>query len=863
MTEAKRRKRAPLSCLQCKRRKVKCDKDRPACGGCVKNGVGHLCEFVDPPWLTGTAEVVAEKTSAKHNVEENNGVIERQRIEIDKLRREVNVLRQVYSSKLKSMESDSEQITVLQKLRNVNREPDTIEFDTDFSYTLKTHTNSEPLHLFCWENVINLDPKLTDLWFKVSSIQRAYHQYKQGREAVSSVREENRKESQEENRKEEQNQERSHNRTGEDSRSGSTKKQESPKSEPDLELPEYYYESIELLKRTQHVWQKILSLSLPDEKLTCAQLTFILDYYFDGSYSSVSRDLLSLYETRVRGLYGEGSYGIQLKINDVPSGEDDGARYHFFRFLLVYLCMMGIMVEEVLEHFRLQVQQNRSAEIQAVNSYKQVFSNRVLTHSNGHSRVVFCTLILKTLEYIHTPVAESSYDPLHHAFPFYSCCLALLNRMFFQFCPRFNHLQTEFQSVYNILVLELICEGELPLWTNPKHIHAQKPHIPETAVNAFRSNFGLLWSETVRMFNLQALLILFSKPGHKQQSQLFNMIWDKILNDPDRISTPDGLGFSFAANILICRITSCLYGTTFDNSNKYFVTTANIFGLINECTALLEDERLHKLDFCRRFEYCTIILFLRYYLNYINILQGEECTNYKVTEFAEIGIVQNAVECLQHLAKCIRTGNGIFIVYLTSEILPYVIQFNIGTIIRLENKDQDSVTRITKETAKVIQTLTSCDPADYCKYKRYTKIWDFFQSYVRTTKMLSPEGYATLHARVPGMHPVSCPVLLGDPTQPKPDPKGPHGSCPISGICNLETELISKKSETTKICPIDHSNFSRGVKNLGSYLNLPKPLTPPIFPALTPVGSYTPAEDIDWSNFEHFDLDILPQLSFM
>ena len=149
MTEAKRRKRAPLSCLQCKRRKVKCDKDRPACGGCVKNGVGHLCEFVDPPWLTGTAEVVAEKTSAKHHVEENNGVIERQRIEIDKLRREVNVLRQVYSSKLKSMESDSEQITVLQKLRNVNREPDTIEFDTDFSYTLKTHTNSEPLHLFC------------------------------------------------------------------------------------------------------------------------------------------------------------------------------------------------------------------------------------------------------------------------------------------------------------------------------------------------------------------------------------------------------------------------------------------------------------------------------------------------------------------------------------------------------------------------------------------------------------------------------------------------------------------------------------------------------------------------------------------
>ena len=888
LMEVKRRKRAPLSCLQCKRRKVKCDKHRPACGGCVKNGVGHLCEFVDPPWLTGTraeAEAAGLKIQVDHPVDEN-GVVERQRAEIDKLRREVNVLRQVYSSKLKSMESDSEQITVLQKLRNVNSEPDTIEFDTDYCYTLRTHTNCEPVHLFCWENVINLDPRLTDLWSKVSTIQKAYYQYKkkgEGEEVEKEIKEsekenegqqrENERQQRDNERQRRDKEERQQKRAQEKRKLAGTateKATETADSEPDFDSPEYYHESIELLKRTQNVWQKILSLSLPDEKFTCAQLTFILDFYFNGSYSSVSRDLLSLYESRVRGLYGEGPYGVRLNINDVPNGEDDSARYHFFRFLLVYLCMMGIMAEEVLEHFRLLVQQNLPEDLLAINSYKQVFSDRVLTHSNGHSRVVFCTLMLETLEYIHTPVSTNSYDPIHHAFPFYSCCLALLNRMFFQFCPRYNHLQAEFQSVFNMLVLELICDGELPLWTNPKHIHAQKPGIPESAVNAFRSNFGLLWSETVRMFNLQALLILFSKPHHKQQSQLFNMIWDKILNDPDRISTPDGLGFSFAANILICRIASCLYGTTFDNSNKFFVTTANIFGLINECSAHLDDERLHKLDFPRRFEYGTILLFLRYYLNYINILQGQECNNHKVAEFAEIGIVQNAVDCLQHLSKCLRTSTGIFIVYLTSEILPYVIQFNIGTIIRLDNKDQDSVSRISKETAKVIQTLTLCDPADYCNYKRFTKMWDFFQSYVRTTKMLSPEGYASLHAGVPGMLPASCPVLLGDPAHPKPRPNGPHGSCPISGICNLETELIPKKPGSGSRCPIDHSSSPRGIKSLGSYFSLSKPPTPPIFPALTPAGThilsqqpYTPAQDIDWSNFEHLDFDFLPQLSFI
>lgn len=854
MSDTKKRKRLPLSCLQCKRRKVKCDKTRPACGGCVRNGVGHRCEFVDPVWLTGIGpETVAAAKETSSQLPEadvaTTALVERQRTEIDKLRREVNVLRQVYSSKLKSLEADSEQITVLQKLRNINREPDTIEFEANYSYSLVSHTNSELVQFFCWENVINLDPKLTDLWFRVSSIQKAYHQYKASRNlpATSSVRDEPR-------------------------RPSTPKEQEkSPMSPDDVDLrakklpgsvpvPEYYYPSIELLKRIQNVWQKILSLSLPDEKLTCAQLTFILDSYFSGTFPSATCNVLHLYESRVRGLFANGAYGIQLKIDDAPSGDDDSARFHYFRFLLVYLCMMGIMVEEMLEHFRLQIRLNVASAV----AYKEHFSNRVLTHANGHSRVTFCLLILKTLEYVHTPQDRRRSDPVHQAFPFYSCCVALLNRMTIQFCPRLDHLKDEFRLVFNMLVLELICDGEIPLWTNPKNIHAQKPGLPEAEVTRFRASFGLLWSEIVRIFNLQVLQILFSKTAHKQQLQLFNMIWDKISNDPDRMTTPSDLGFSFAANVLICRITSCLHGSTFDHANKYFLTTANVFGLINECSAHLEDPRLHKLTFERRFEYSAVILFLRYYLSYINILQGEECGNSKVSEFAEIGVVQNAVECLQHLSKCVRTDSSIFTVYLTSEILPYAIQFNIGTIVRLEPKDRDSVSRIAEATAKVVDALTASDPADYCNYKRFTKMWNFFQKYVRNTAMLSPEEYANLHAGVPSLL-GGCPVMLADPSQ-KPDPNGPHGSCPVSGICQVETELISKKSASSAKCPVDHSSMARG-KTGG--LPLSRPPTPFAFPALTPVSQTMPPEpylqldDIDWSSFEHFDLDILTELSFM
>ncbi|GEQ69055.1 hypothetical protein JCM33374_g2726 [Metschnikowia sp. JCM 33374] len=47
--EKRPRSRAPVSCLNCKRRKVRCDKGRP-CSGCVRNNVGHLCVYVEPKW---------------------------------------------------------------------------------------------------------------------------------------------------------------------------------------------------------------------------------------------------------------------------------------------------------------------------------------------------------------------------------------------------------------------------------------------------------------------------------------------------------------------------------------------------------------------------------------------------------------------------------------------------------------------------------------------------------------------------------------------------------------------------------------------------------------------------------------------
>lgn len=50
-TRPKKRQRMSVVCLNCKARKIKCDKKRPSCTNCVKCNVGHLCRYEAPHWV--------------------------------------------------------------------------------------------------------------------------------------------------------------------------------------------------------------------------------------------------------------------------------------------------------------------------------------------------------------------------------------------------------------------------------------------------------------------------------------------------------------------------------------------------------------------------------------------------------------------------------------------------------------------------------------------------------------------------------------------------------------------------------------------------------------------------------------------
>lgn len=184
------RKRTPISCLNCKKRKVKCDKGRPACSGCVKNNVPHLCVYKDPEWAekepsSANPGPVSSESRPSINYDQ---IVSQQRTEIDQLKRRLAVMSGLSRTKVQSavlgLESLANQVSVLNKLNpNIAASRDEIEVKFDGFYTILAVSPSLTqghtyVDVYSWLNIIKLDPQLTSLWYKITQLQKIYHAYK-------------------------------------------------------------------------------------------------------------------------------------------------------------------------------------------------------------------------------------------------------------------------------------------------------------------------------------------------------------------------------------------------------------------------------------------------------------------------------------------------------------------------------------------------------------------------------------------------------------------------------------------------------------------------------------------------------------
>ena len=61
----RKRNRIPLSCTICRKRKVKCDKNRPHCDQCTKTGVSHLCHYMEQTWAEEAEKELTKEAELK------------------------------------------------------------------------------------------------------------------------------------------------------------------------------------------------------------------------------------------------------------------------------------------------------------------------------------------------------------------------------------------------------------------------------------------------------------------------------------------------------------------------------------------------------------------------------------------------------------------------------------------------------------------------------------------------------------------------------------------------------------------------------------------------------------------------------
>ncbi|GMM38976.1 hypothetical protein DASC09_063150 [Saccharomycopsis crataegensis] len=76
----KKRRRVPLSCTSCRKKKIRCDRDRPICGACAKSGQGAaICEY-DEPFYNGNGGEYSHIKAATQPI----GLIQVQKFSINK-----------------------------------------------------------------------------------------------------------------------------------------------------------------------------------------------------------------------------------------------------------------------------------------------------------------------------------------------------------------------------------------------------------------------------------------------------------------------------------------------------------------------------------------------------------------------------------------------------------------------------------------------------------------------------------------------------------------------------------------------------------------------------------------------------------
>ncbi|KAH3661846.1 hypothetical protein OGAPHI_006024 [Ogataea philodendri] len=184
----RKRNRVPISCTICRRRKVKCDKKKPECTNCIKNGVQHLCRYLEPSWAKplDEKELLFPGSVPSNHQRELSTFSGDDDAEIKRLLSKIRELEHENSELKKNKQTSGTTRTLLKNSDNL---VDCIRNSNILFTAKKGPTYNFPIiyqiSVLSWMFVVRNDSYLNNLWLKILKLRNHYEYYYSSKNAMA------------------------------------------------------------------------------------------------------------------------------------------------------------------------------------------------------------------------------------------------------------------------------------------------------------------------------------------------------------------------------------------------------------------------------------------------------------------------------------------------------------------------------------------------------------------------------------------------------------------------------------------------------------------------------------------------------
>ena len=655
------RKRVPLSCLICKKRKVKCDKIKPACSGCQKNGVAHLCKYMEPEWARENEiderykEVMSNDTEVPQIAKDNTRrTLSHQRDEIERLKRTLEIQQQLLGRESRK----DEKINVLERLApGYHDRNEKIEVSNDSFYIVSYRdSNWEPLNdmlsLLSSPNIIKLDFQLVSFWGQISHLKQLYLTY---RKNEGHLEKDQRKDfgknfGQKKITEVDFTYAKSLKPTYVEGRCpvlhcdlnlvrgighGSIKSEKSDSL--DLRETSVMKETAissekekvgepgkRMLISIQKIWNAAITFA--NKKMNYEQTCFLINFYFSTNNEIGGSELFCLFKDEIFNLIKKDGNRVYLNCLGVETNTDD-EQYLKLGFEGIYICMIALIIEVSL------IQLGNNAKVKKCDQVSEDF--RILfPETYGVSDDWECkrhNVFHLVRDFMSTLSLENSTYEMslfQKSLPFISC---LLN---------FVILKLETTDICILKDYRQLIPQVFELTLNPVFEISKNPEIftfngqdTSIKIRALRLHFCYMWSNVMRSFNIIVIHYFSVNTKENIVNQYKDKFYDLVEETYSKgyhlncVSHYDNYALAESKKdledqFLVARICGALNNGVYFGSQAY-LTVYKLDGMMVECDKWLSNNRIDNVLNSKYLEtYCSIS-YLRVHMSFIKFLHTE------------------------------------------------------------------------------------------------------------------------------------------------------------------------------------------------------------------------------------------------